>query len=223
MSGIFNPTNFKDLGGILTKTLAEKILRDFSRVKLKKATVKVPKLKVKNKKVIKLKKDDSFPISSIINILIRTAVEKAKRERKRKSALEEDKKYSLFKDDRELKVNGGYGTVSRDYGASPHTSYVDYGKLFSYLGKFRSQSAYENMDDDHFTRINKSLDDKGFSLIDKNTMEKGTRYVKYVAGSQDINTLSLVPVAGMSSAEWEQFKLWMKLDPVMYRLKTSTS
>ena len=54
-------------------------------------------------------------------------------------------------------------------------------------------------------------------------MEKGARYTKYFAGGNNLNPVSLVPIAGMSSGEWEEFKLWMKLDPVMYRFKTSTS
>ena len=54
-------------------------------------------------------------------------------------------------------------------------------------------------------------------------MEKAGRYIKYMAGGADLDTLSMVPKAGMSSSEWENFKMWMKLDPVMYRLKVSTS
>ena len=102
-----------------TKTLADRILR----VKIKKAAVKIPKLRVKAKKLVKAKKDDNFPVSSIISILIKAAVENAKRGKKEKVAIEEHKSYSLFKEDNELKFNGGYGTVSKSYGASPHTSY----------------------------------------------------------------------------------------------------
>ena len=208
---------------ILTATtLADRIKTDFSKIKLKKAAVKVPKLKVRKIKVANLKSDDKIPVSSIINILIKTAVEKAKRDKKEK-AVERDKSYTIVKDDTSLNINGGYGTVSKGYGTTPHASYVDYGKLFSYLGKFRSQGAYENMDGDHLGKINKAMEDQGFSLIDKETMEKGKTYVRYFNSKIPIDKSSLVPIAGMNSAEWEQFKMFMRLDTAMYLLKISTS
>ena len=73
------------------------------------------------------------------------------------------------------------------------------------------------------------LESGSFTLADKETMEKGASYLKYFAGGHDlnplasVNPLSLVPVAGMSGSEWEQFKMWMRLDPVMYLLKTRIS
>lgn len=211
----------------IKKTLAERV-RDFSVVKTGKSLVKVPKLKLRKEKpirILKQKKGDKTPISSIVSILIKSAVEKAKREKKEKGAVEESKSYALLKDEKALAVNSGYGTVSTSYGSTHHASYVDYGKLFGYLGNFKAQSAYENIGNGHATKINKLLDEGGkFFLIDKETMETGARYVKYfIPTVTGLDTTSLVPVAGMSSAEWEQFKLWMKLDPVMYRLKTSTS
>lgn len=206
---------------LIKKTLAD-VVRRFSKIKLKKANVKVPKLRVRKEDNSKTTKDNKVSIPSIINILIKSAVENAKKERKKKIAAEEDKSYSLVKDNKEAKFNRDYDTVSKDYGNESHASYIDYGKLFSYLGKFRAQSAYENMGN-HLELSDKPAESGSFALIDKETMDKGTRHVKYFAGGYDLNTLSLVPVAGMSSSEWEQFKLWMKLDPVIYRLKTSTS
>lgn len=204
----------------IKKTLTDKVLKNFSRVKLRKASVKVPRLRIKRENVSQ-KKDDSMPVSSIINILIKAAVEKAKKERKEKN-LEEDKSYTILKEDRKLIFNGGYGTVSKGYGTAPHTSYVDYGKLFSYLGKFKSQSPYENMAE-HVTITNKSLEDKGFTLIGTEAMEKGTFYIRYFNPKGIIDKTSLVPLPGMNSAEWEQFKMWMRLDTAMYLLKISTS
>src|SRR3989344_1051821 len=116
-----------------TETLPDKILNGFSKIKLKKASVKVPRLKVRKNKAAKLKSEDKIPISSIIDILIKAAVEKAKREKKEKS-LERDKSYDISKDDKPLIANGGYGTVSKGYGASPHASYVDYEKIFKTAG-----------------------------------------------------------------------------------------
>jgi len=67
-------------------------------------------------------------------------------------------------------------------------------------------------------------EDNKFSLINLETVEKGARYVKYIRSRAiELNPTSIVPIAGMDSGEWEKFRLWMQLDPVMYRLKTSTS
>lgn len=210
------------------KTLADKILRDFSKVKLKKVSVKVPKLRIRNlqarkekiKKISEQKKDDKIPTSSIVSILIKSAVENAKRDKKEKSVIGEDKSYTAIKDS--ANSLGGYGTVSKNYGGASSTSYVDYEKLFSYLGKFRAQNPYENFGDDRGAKLSDGTGN--LSWIDKNTIEKGARFVKYMKHPTiEIDTSSLVPIAGMGSAEWEQFKLWMKLEPVMYRLKISTS
>ena len=202
------------------KDLADK-LRRYSEIKLKKTSVRVPKLKLKKEKIAKRKIDDKIPISSIINILIKNAVEKAKKEPEKPQI--ENKKYKILEDSGPTE-NGGYGTIQKNYGISPNSSYVDYEKLFSYLGKFRAKSPYENSDST--ANSGNSREDSAFSLIGLETIEKGSRYVKYLfpKGADFHATLtSLVPVAGMNSAEWEQFKLWVKIDPVMYALKTTTS
>jgi len=203
-----------------TETLPDKILNGFSKIRVKKASIKVPRLSIKKNKAAKLKNDDSIPVSSIINILIKTAVEKAKRERKEKP-VENDKEYNVLKDNKQI-AHGGYGASSKGYGTSSHASYVDYGKLFSYLGKFRSQSAYENMGN-HVEALNKAAESGSFVLADKETMDKGARYVRYFNSKTPIDKTSLVPIAGMNSAEWEQFKWFMRLDTAMYLLKISTS
>ena len=205
-------------------TLAEKILRDFSKVKLRKVTIKVPRLKIKNKKLTNQKEQEQIPNYSIISILIKTAVEKAKKERKEKPA-KEDKSYKILKDERDLTFNGGYGTVSKSYGSMPRISYVDYGKLFSYLGKFKSQRPYERMAE-HVASLNKTTESSSFVLADKDAMDKIGRYDKYMKNpSMDmpVMALSLVPIAGLSSGEWEEIKMFMKLDPVIYALKTKTA
>ncbi|MBI2650574.1 hypothetical protein HYX04_04635 [Candidatus Woesearchaeota archaeon] len=205
------------------KTLADRISKNFSKVKLKKAAVKVPKLKARKNKAAGLKSDDRIPVSSIINILIKAAVEKAKTEKKEK-AVEHDKSYKLIKEEKAADI-GGYGAVSKGYGSASHASYIDYGKLFSYLGKFKSQSAYENMGNP-LEALNKATESGSFVLADKDSMDKIGRYDKYMRSPvMAIQTmaLSLVPVAGLSSAEWEEIKNLMRFDSVMYTLKSKTS
>ena len=203
---------------ILTSTtLADRISRNFSKIKLKKAAVKIPRLRVRKRKVIDLKSDDKIQVSSIINILIKTAIEKEKKD----MFIDEDKSYKLVKEEKVANI-GGYGTVSKGYGSAPHTSYIDYGKLFSYLGKFKSQSAYENMGS-HLETLNKATESGSFALADKETMEKGKFYVRYTNSKVPIDKSSLVPIAGMNSGEWEEFKWFMRLDTALYLLKISTS
>ncbi len=200
-------------------TLVEKVTRDFSKIRLKRTFVKVPKLKARKKKAGKAEKDNKIPVSAIVNILIKNALENARKERGKKPAVE-NKKYTIKED--KLDAPGGYGTASKGYGISFHASYVDYGKLFSYLGKFKSKSPYENMAE-HLGALNKSSESGSFTLVDRETMDKGKFYVRYVNSKIPIDKTSLVPVAGMNSAEWEQFKWFMRLDTAMYLLKISTS
>lgn len=210
-----------------SKTLADKVLENFSTIKLKSSSVKVPKLKIKNeingKKYPKSKSHEKIPVSSIINILIKSAIDKAKSDEKDKAKAEETEPAISLKEEEQV-ASGGYGAASKGYGGIPQSSYADYEKLFSYLGKFRSQSAYEDLGINDLGSMNKMLGGSNFSLIDKETMETGAKFVKYFKSPVvELDPSALVPIGGMSSAEWEQFKLWMKLDPVMYRLKTSTS
>lgn len=194
-------------------TLAEKIKRNFSRVKLKKSIVKFPR------------KPETITNSSIVSLLLKAAVENAKKNTKEsgKTPVVEGKIYKL-KDDLPTEP-GGYGTVSKAYGSAPKSSYVDYKKLFSYLGKFRSRSAYENMGN-HVEFLNKSGESGGFILADKDSMDKIGRFDKYMRSpvtAIQTMALSLVPIAGLSSGEWEEIKNLMRFDPVIYTLKSKTA
>ena len=127
----------------------------------------------------------------------------------------------MKKDDKEPAVNGGYGTVSKNYGLAPHSSYVDYAKIFSYLGKFRAQGAYGAA-----VEMPNSAENGSFVLADKDSMDRIGRFDKYIRNpNMAIQTiaLSLVPIAGLNSAEWEEIKNLMRFDSVMYTLKSKTS
>ena len=190
---------------------------NFFRIKLRKVSVKVPKLRIK-KKAAEVKKGE-IPISSIVNVLLKNAIEISKSEKKEKPAVEKNETYISKKDEKPA-VNGGYGTVSKNYGLSPRSSYADYAKLFSYLGKFKANGDYgaENRNSEA-----EAMSDNGFSLVDRATMDKGAVYIRYFNSKAPIDKSSLVPIAGMNSAEWESFKMWMRLDTAMYLLKISTS
>ena len=198
---------------------------NFSKVKLKKTFVKVPKLKARKDRIKKIsqKKDDKILISSIVDIMIKSAVDRAKTEKKAKAQVEEDKSYTSLRDDKTIE-SSGYGAMQKAYGTAPHASYVDYEKLFSYLGKFRAKQPYENMAE-HTGMLNKATESSSFVLADREAIDKIGRFDKYMKSpvmDMPVMALSLVPIAGLSSAEWEEIKMMMKLDPAMYNLKTKT-
>lgn len=201
-------------------TLADRIA-GYSKIRLGKVTVKVPKLRVKVIQPKPKRAKTDIPISSIVNILIKNAIEKTKSDKKEKP-VEEHKSYKIV-NDREPEINGGYGTVSKSYGTSPRVSYADYGKLFSHLGTFRAKQPYDDMAE-HLGNNNKALDDSGFVLVSSEAMEKGKFYIRYFNSKTPIAKNSLVPLApGMSSKDWEEFIWFMRLDTAMYLLKISTS
>ena len=205
-------------------TLAERVA-GFSMVKLRKASVKVPTLRARESRP-KPKRANDIPVSSIVSILIKSAIEKTKREKKEKP-FEEEKSYKILKDGRESGINGGYGAASKNYGMSPRASYADYGKMFSHLGTFRAKQPYEDMAE-HLGNLNKATDSSSFTLVDSETLQKGGWFIKYCAhpGRFDMYTAlgSLVsPIPGLNSSEWEKFKLMMMIDKPLYALKISTS
>ena len=201
-------------------TLDSRVTNSFSRVKIKKSSVKIPRLKFRKPNTSKRQAETKIPASVIVNILIRAALEKAKIDKEKKPA-DEFKKYRIINEENE--TPGGYGAAPKHYGTSPSTPYVDYGKLFGYLGKFRAQGAYQS-DDNFMGFLNNSLEGRSFELVSREAMDKGARFVKYsFQHGADFyeNLTSLVPVAGINSADWEKFKLMMQIDKVMYKLKVS--
>ena len=202
-------------------TLADKVGKNFVKIALKRYSVKVPSIKIGKIKPKKQMQSDKIAVSALVNILIRNALEKVKREKEKKPAVG-DGKYKLLKEGN-FHVQGGYGAVSRSYPSLIHTPYVDYGKLFSYLGKFKAKGAYQSLNGSN----SQNNGGNGFALASSETMDKATRHIKYLrptgrefgVGAGGIDSISLVPMGGMDSSEWEEFKLWFQLDKVAYYLK----
>ena len=154
-----------------------------------------------------------------MNILIKTAVENVKKNKKVKIEAANAKNYRILKDSRP--IVGGYGANAGSYGNSPHTSYIDYGKLFSYLGKFKAKSMYENFENPAES-INKAMElDNRFYLIDREVMDTGVMGMKYFTTGFTTGAPAL-PAGNINSADWEKFKMWMIVDYVMFNLKMRT-
>jgi len=108
------------------------------------------------------------------------------------------------------------------YGPPPQTDYVDYDKIFAHLGKFGGRSMYEGFegyDDKEKPQLNKA---KEGILLDHQVMDDGAKYLKYFLPGDFMGSWSLVPPAGIDSKDWELFKLWSKIDYIMFNLKMQT-
>ena len=203
-------------------TLTQKIEENFDNVALKKALVKVPRLRIRKSKVsskkMPSKQRPETPTSAIIGMILKAAAERKKEKKK----IPDSPQYKIIKDERPLLENSGYGTLSRSYGSSAKTPYVDYGKLFSYLGELRSKNAFEDLDGSPTQLANKVAEQGNrFYFVDREVIDAGVRTIKYFTPGTSNGELAVVPV-GMNSSDWEKFKLWQKIDPVMFNLKMNT-
>ena len=188
--------------------------------------IKVPKLEARSKKSsIKEKKPSAIKqhvtdINSILdNVLRNIGNTQNIGEKAEKEAKSDEVKVIEEKEE----SHGGYGTSRRSaYAAGAVSSYTDYGKLFSYLGAFKANSGQniENAAD----MMNRALNEGNkFFFLDTETIDMGVKHIKYFnMGLKLSGDMSAVPMGGVNSKDWEMFKLWSKIDPVMYNLKLNT-
>lgn len=223
---------------ISNMSLDNVILRDSSKKKGKTQSEKkvnkvISKLALLNqkkssKKETRLKKSikgKTAPnIGSLTRLLINKAVEKAK-ETTKKEKNKEDKIIYSIKEDEEIITNGGYGTVSKVYGAAPAVKYVNYDKLFSHLGIFKAKGMYENLGTRE-TDI-KQTTESSREMVSTETIEKAAKHFKYFVTGEIINDLGYVPPVGIgiSSKDWEKYRLMSKMSiylPII-KLKSGTA
>lgn len=177
---------------------------------------------MKGKQILGLKDKSPDQLNSAIaRVLFSKILDTFKSSAEKKNeSFEKKASYRIIEEQASV-PSGGYGVVSKNYGALPVNSYADYNKLFSYLKDFKANSSIYSQNDVINQETSNQKDN--FFFGDMQSMEKAVRHFKYFSPSSNIDSISMVPISGMSSGEWEDFKLWMKIDPVMYRLKTSTS
>ena len=211
------------------ETLADIVTLNFKREENKSDSnaeikIEVPKLSAKPKKSSAKEKkpiitrQPAADINSALNDILRNIGNAAGSigEKAEKEVISDEVKVIEEKED----SHGGYGTSRRSsYAAGAVSSYTDYGKLFSYLGAFRANTG---QDIESAAQIMNRVLDEGnkFFFLDTETIDMGVKHIKYFnMGLKLSGDMSAVPLGNVNSKDWEMFKLWSKIDPVMYKLK----
>ena len=96
-------------------------------------------------------------------------------------------------------------------------AYTNYEKLFSHFGQFRTVGSYSEVSQG--SGGIQGSKEGSFFLLDRQVMDDSIKSIKYRNGMMGE---SAIPVGGVSSADWELFKIWRVIDPVMYNLKMRT-
>ena len=166
--------------------------------------------------------------SSISNITISSSIKKAKQNKAEASKIEEsfwndiDEK---TKDEREIIENGGYGTISRDYGISPVVRYADYTKIWGHLGRFRAYGAYEIAENGN--NVSMENEESTRQMVSKETMERAAKHFKYFVRGEILGDIGFVPSFGLNidSGEWEKYRLMsmMSIYRPLLALKRATA
>ncbi len=147
------------------------------------------------------------PKFSISTISINSALKEVKNESKEKKSKEDNLEETTEEesgDKKEIIVNGGYGTISKHYGTSQVTKYVNYEKIWSNIGTFKTQGMYDNLAGSFSQSENKSTG----VLVDNKVIEKAERHFKYFVPGDIIGDVGLVPPVGVNinSKDWEKYR-----------------
>lgn len=187
--------------------------------------VKVPELPLKapsNKpqKAMPGQKKAAFDIPSILSSILRNSNKEEIEKNKAKSDTKTEQEAKPIEENEESP--GGYGTSRRgSYGVALSSGYANYEKLYSHMGSFKAKGAYDDLSPAQMA--NKALDESGkFFFLDREVIDTGMRQLKYNMAHKISGDISAVPMGGINSKDWEMFKLWSKIDPVMYQLKMNT-
>ncbi|MFH0867752.1 MAG: hypothetical protein V1831_00400 [Candidatus Woesearchaeota archaeon] len=182
--------------------MTELILKNFIEVKQKKGANKSSNKD--NRKI----QNSNFSISSI---LINSALDEVKNESKgqtlKEETLEESSEEKIIKDEKNVLVNGGYGTISKHYGISKVNKYTNYDKIWGYLGAFKAYSMHEIAEKSN--EIARNNGESSREMVSTETIEKSAKHFKYfVVGEQMSLDVGFVPPFGsnIDSKEWEKYR-----------------
>ncbi len=144
-------------------------------------------------------------ICSLTRLLISKAIEKAKKTSKKEKNKEGQ---IIYSEEEKSASHGGYGTVSKVYGAAPSVKYTDYNKLFSHLGTFKTKGMYEDIiESDAKTQ---QLISSTREMVSMETMNKAAKHVKYFTAGESLSDVpGYVPPTGMNinSKDWEKYRV----------------
>lgn len=226
----------KKLDVVSNMSLDNVILRDSSKKKGKtqsekkvnKVILKLALLNKKksSKKETRLKKNikgkTAANIGSLTRLLINKAVEKTKKTTKKDKSKEDQIIYST-KEERQIIINGGYGTVSKVYGAAPVVKYVNYDKLFSHLGLFKAKGMYEDIE----SSANTGQGESTREMVSTETADKAAKHFKYFVRGDVMGDVGYVPPTGanINSKEWEKYRMMsmMSIYRPIIKLKSITA
>ena len=184
--------------------------------------------KVKEEKSIKPRfsgKNNTKINISILKNLWKTLIVNSKEPKKEKQAEEAAEETSLDKD-KETEVHGGYGTLSGNAGYLPNIKYVNYDKIWSHIGNFRSKDMYENTGFG-LNGHNEAGTESTREMLSNETIDKATKHFKYFVRGEVLGDIGFVPPTGsnIDSKEWEKYRtMWMMSTyRPLFALKRSTA
>tara|TARA_Y100000310_G_scaffold166653_2_gene166348 strand:+ start:6152 stop:6700 length:549 start_codon:yes stop_codon:yes gene_type:complete len=122
------------------------------------------------------------------------------------------------KEEEEEEEKGGYGVAKNAlYAPKADHNYADYDQMFRHVGTFKAKGMYEDVASPTQKENKMIRDGANFVFLDSEIIEKGIKDMKHRNAGFVTGGFGLAPY-GVSSSEWEKFKLWTIIDPVMYNL-----
>ncbi|NQV08464.1 hypothetical protein HQ529_01280 [Candidatus Woesearchaeota archaeon] len=97
---------------------------------------------------------------------------------------------------------------------------VDYNELFSYLGNRITTNMYESAESGGGGAVLRSGDQEVIP-VELKTIEAGIKKVKYLTPG-NVTMDSPIPFEGMTSDEYEKFRMWKVLNPGMAKFYMDT-
>lgn len=181
-------SNRGDLVDRVKETLLELVVKNFSEIKNKTA---------KSKSI-------NNPAFSISAILINSAINEKKelKEEDLEETTEEEPK-----DKNKLIVNGGYGTINKNYGMSSVVKYTHYDKIWGHLGKFKTNNMYGDSESPNKIAMNNGESSR--EMVSMETIDKAAKHSKYFQSGDSMGDVGFVPPVGanISSKDWEKYRL----------------
>lgn len=126
-------------------------------------------------------------------------------------------------------IDNSYGrrgmSGSSLYSGGIGSSYTDYDKIWGFLGQFRTKGMYQfsEFEEKRLKETPLVIPSCPQILCDFEVIQTCVKHQKYFMPGYNMNgTYGNVPMAGVSSRDWEKFKLWAMMDYILYKLFMDT-